>query len=157
MGQVSEINDDWCTGYTTISLPLAAANPSDGTWSFPTVWAAGGTSASLVIPLDGSIPVGAIITSILCKVFRADATDVSVFSYISSGILASKSITTGNAVTTDLLVSPTTGHGPLQFSGIISIGGFSRPVSFILFESHHANFVELQAIQVTYYLPPPGW
>lgn len=163
MGQVSEISDDWCTGYITTSLPLAAANPVGGTWTFGDgLWGASGAFGSLVIPLDGSIPVGAIVTSILCKAVRSNATDVSSFFYTQKEPgnrldLASKSITTGfGHITIDVLVSPTTGHGPLQLGGFHAFGGFPD-MSFIQFDSVHTSSAILEAIKVTYYLPPPGW
>jgi len=165
MGQLSEIDERWDYGAQTIQIPISLAAPVTGTWAWSGIWTC--TAAGLLtVCIDGVVPKGAIVTSVVFSFSRQTGTDQTTFSW--QGLVngaspvnsCQKLITTGTGnTTTDLMVSPTAGQGPQQV-GFAGNTVASTPVdqtTLLINANVITTSLKLYGITLTYYMPSPTW
>lgn len=169
MGQVTEKDEHWSDTNTILAYPLTSAVPGSATaggWGATSgVWSTAATTTSglLLLSLDGVVPAGAIITSIVFGFSRAASGDSLTFTYFTNvtgggnTTRASKTITGASGVgsyqTTDLAVSPTSGSMPQQCG---FGGGSSATESLLIVNATTTGGASLYNVTITYYMPT-GW
>jgi sarcosine oxidase delta subunit len=163
MGQVSERDENWADGSTTIVYPLGFALPNTGSaWAPQGVnWVCGSGGGFLYLSLDGVVPPNAVISDITIYYDRGNSGDVTVFDYVTttastSTTRVSETISTGTGAASYSFggTSPTVGQLPQQLG---SFGGSAVDMTYLAFEaSTITSSLTISKVTITYYVPT-GW